>query len=256
MLTTREFTEPELADLLDDFGRRAAQLLAGTDAGVLAECVKRLRVPAAPPLTAEQRLDLQTASFCVASVGDPSATLSSDIAERIIGLLDEIAGEVALVAPTQAPAEARNLGNHAATQQRQLTPEEQAARDDGKKFERLAGRGSHELRAEELPAYLMHLADGYADGPHMDGYYGARRAELNAVAAWIASELIRKTNDERVIAVQLANLRAAEKPLSDEEIDNFAYRTGARKTISGAWLCGSEHLRKIIYAAHGIGDQP
>lgn len=71
------------------------------------------------------------------------------------------------------------------------------------KWERLAGRGMHELRTDELPEYLIWLADNYSDGPHLEGYYGACRESLSQAIGWVVSELARKTNDERVIAVKL-----------------------------------------------------
>lgn len=46
----------------------------------------------AVPLTDEQRKDLLAASFCIAAVGDPTATIKPDDAERIINLLHEIGG--------------------------------------------------------------------------------------------------------------------------------------------------------------------
>ena len=44
------------------------------------------------PLTEQQRQDLLAASFCIASVGDPAATLKPDDAERIITLLHDHGG--------------------------------------------------------------------------------------------------------------------------------------------------------------------
>lgn len=62
-----------------------------------------------------------------------------------------------------------------------------------KNFDHLAGRGLHELRADELADYVMSIA----------GDAGAQRTAV----AWVASELERKTNDERVVAVELQQLR-------------------------------------------------
>lgn len=46
----------------------------------------------AMPLTDEQRKDLLAASFCIAAVGDPTATIKPDDAERIITLLHSLGG--------------------------------------------------------------------------------------------------------------------------------------------------------------------
>ncbi len=46
----------------------------------------------AVPLTDEQRKDLLAASFCIAAVGDPTATIKPDDAERIIDLLHQLGG--------------------------------------------------------------------------------------------------------------------------------------------------------------------
>lgn len=46
----------------------------------------------AVPLTPEQCNDLLAASFCIASVGDPTATIKPDDAERIITLLHNLGG--------------------------------------------------------------------------------------------------------------------------------------------------------------------
>lgn len=44
------------------------------------------------PLTPEQCNDLLAASFCIAAVGDPSATIKPEDAERIISLLHDLSG--------------------------------------------------------------------------------------------------------------------------------------------------------------------
>lgn len=76
--------------------------------------------------------------------------------------------------------------------------EQLAAPKQGHSFDHLAGRGMHELRTDELPAYLSAVAHNH----------GARSDEFAQATAWVASELERKTNDERIIAVKLAELRA------------------------------------------------
>ena len=65
------------------------------------------------------------------------------------------------------------------------------------KFEKLSGRGMHELRFDELTDYIQHVAF----------YYGSPSIELKVACSWIVSELERKTNDERILAVELAKLR-------------------------------------------------
>lgn len=112
----------------------------------------------------------------------------------------------ALPAGQTAP---KGLANSSASEPRVLTEQEQAIKASAEKFARLSGRGIHELRLDELPDYLLYLADNYADGPHTEGYFGAMRHSLEIAVEWVASELERKTNDERALAVKLDALRAA-----------------------------------------------
>lgn len=72
-------------------------------------------------------------------------------------------------------------------------------------FDHLVGRGMHELRNDELASYLSSVAINY--GPHSDEFFAA--------ANWVVSELERKTNDERILAVQLDKLRSA--PIAVQE---------------------------------------
>lgn len=65
------------------------------------------------------------------------------------------------------------------------------------KFDGLAGRGMHELRFDELTDYLAHVAF----------LHGVLTDEFRSAAGWVVSELERKTNDERVIAVKCDQLR-------------------------------------------------
>lgn len=81
-------------------------------------------------------------------------------------------------------------------------------------FSHLAGRGMHELRTDELPAYLVSVGVSY----------GPRSAEFVEAATWVASELERKTNDERGLAVQLAEIREAAPTPSAETIDSPEFR--------------------------------
>ncbi|RZJ26191.1 MAG: hypothetical protein EOO54_03750 [Haliea sp.] len=74
------------------------------------------------------------------------------------------------------------------------TPPAQEVQAD---FDRLAGRGIHELRTDELAEYAMSIAN--------------QPEHLGAVVAWMASEIERKTNDERLLAKKLADLRAAQE---------------------------------------------
>jgi hypothetical protein len=59
--------------------------------------------PVGGALTKQQQCDLATASFCVASVGDPTCHLHADNAERIIELLDSLR-LATLSAPVAQPA--------------------------------------------------------------------------------------------------------------------------------------------------------
>ena len=76
-------------------------------------------------------------------------------------------------------------------------------------FEHLAGRGLHELHADELPAYLASVAHNF----------GARSTEFTTAAQWVAAEIERKTNDERILAVKLADVQSllATKPAGAQE---------------------------------------
>lgn len=64
-------------------------------------------------------------------------------------------------------------------------------------FKELVGHSMHELRTEELVPYLVFLCSSA----------GPRSAAFIEAASWVVSELERKTNDERVIAVELGKLR-------------------------------------------------
>jgi hypothetical protein len=78
----------------------------------------------------------------------------------------------------------------------------QAADEPDCTFDHLAGRGLHELRTDELPAYLSAVAHNH----------GARSEEFATAAQWVSSEIERKTNDERVLAVKLATLKEGAAP--------------------------------------------
>lgn len=68
-------------------------------------------------------------------------------------------------------------------------------------YDHLAGRGMHELRTDELVPYIAGLAMSH----------GPASAEFTEALTWIVSELERKTNDERVIARSLAEMREKKK---------------------------------------------
>lgn len=112
-------------------------------------------------------------------------------------------------APRAKAAPAASLENRAAATPRELTEAEKAIVASAKKFERLAGRGMHEIRSDEWPDYIAYLADWYADGPHLDGYYGAARRALSEFAQFIHGEYDRARNDSGALAVKLDNLSKA-----------------------------------------------
>lgn len=68
---------------------------------------------------------------------------------------------------------------------------------------RTIGRGLHELRHDELPGYLSHVAQNH----------GPTSAAFLEVASWIVSELARKANDERILARQLERYQSAARTL-------------------------------------------
>ena len=69
-----------------------------------------------------------------------------------------------------------------------------------KRFKSLTGQGVHVLRFDEWPNYLKQLAI----------HYGPGSAEFADAANWLANELKRKTNDERVLANKLSALMERE----------------------------------------------
>jgi len=54
--------------------------------------IKRPVAAARGPLTNQQRQDLLAASFCIAAIGDPTATIKPEDADRIIALLHDLGG--------------------------------------------------------------------------------------------------------------------------------------------------------------------
>lgn len=98
-------------------------------------------------------------------------------------------------------------------------------------FEHLAGRGLHELRTDELPAYLASVAHNF----------GARSTEFSTAAQWVATEIERKTNDERILAVKCSELRSllATKPAAVPAVPADYVRMPRRPTkemLDPFWL--------------------
>ncbi len=79
----------------------------------------------------------------------------------------------------------------------ELMPEYAAPQQAGQ-FDHLAGRGMHELRFDELTPYVLSLLAGR----------GQDTPDVRIAIDWIVSELKRKTNDERALAVKLDAIRA------------------------------------------------
>lgn len=76
-------------------------------------------------------------------------------------------------------------------------------------FKRLAGRGMHELRFDELSAYIT----GVAVDRGIDSY------EFQATLTWLVGELQRKTNDEGIAAVTASRaVEERDRALRDEQI--------------------------------------
>lgn len=141
-----------------------------------------------------------------------------DYGEFTDAFLDAIE-RAGIALPEQGAGEA-NLENKADAKPRELTDSEKVI---AAKYERIAGRGMHELRNDELPEYLLWLADNYADGPHTEGHYGQARSSLEQAIQFVVDELERKTNDERILAVQLSDLRRPPAAQGAGEIEPVAW---------------------------------
>jgi hypothetical protein len=90
-------------------------------------------------------------------------------------------------------------------------------------FDRLAGRGMHELRDDELPGYLVSVA----------ARTGALSTEFAEAARWVASELARKRNDEGVLATRLEGVRA-ERDAAQYELERERIRLAACGVVANA----------------------
>ncbi len=73
--------------------------------GMLAALSAAPSQPVGSALTAAQQLDLSTAAFCVAAVGDPACKLKPEDADRIIELLDSIRLAALTPEPAALPTE-------------------------------------------------------------------------------------------------------------------------------------------------------
>jgi len=118
---------------------------------------------------------------------------------------------------------------------------------------------------------VMRLADSYADGPHEQGYYGARREALRAAieqyargdaepAAWLSSHAgipVSATTQEREAArwrrdgVTAHSLYTRpsrpSRPLTDEQIDAIFDAHRDAPTLAYRYL-----VARAIERAHGI----
>ena len=181
--------------------------------------------PVGGALTKQQQCDLATASFCVASVGDPTCHLHADNAERIIELLDSLR-----LATLSAPV---------------AQPLRQAAADllDTEMGE-LACTGSH-APAEDA---LGRLRDALAAAQP-----GEAVAHLNVTMEWPEREQGRHAGDEpyKVVDARAVYALAMELPVGRHPLYLAAPAQATAATDSQKAL-----ILKVAAALNRAGETP